>query len=125
MGIVFSCEHCCNFSNGFDCDTCTNQDKFSNVAKMLDKILSKIKEMFKSGFCIRRVIRSRRHNYLQTGNTISDEITVKYHDGRVQGWNVLQYLYRCDKCGKHKYFSEKWGEKEMKYFNKCKRGDCV
>jgi len=33
MGIVFSCEHCCNFSNGFDCDTCTNQDKFSNVAK--------------------------------------------------------------------------------------------
>lgn len=89
---------------------------------MLDKIKSKIRKMFKSGFCIR----SRHHNYLQTTNVISDEIIVKYHDGRIEGWNVLQYLYVCQKCGKHKYFTiEKWGKEEMKYFNKCRRGDCV
>jgi hypothetical protein len=70
-------------------------------------------------------LKRTKHDYQITDKTISDFITIKYHDGRIDKREIILYLYICSYCNEGKYFSQKWDKQSMKFFNKCKKGECI
>ncbi len=69
-------------------------------------------------------IKRNRHNYINTGKTLIDIFTVSRNGEVIKEYEKTHFLFRCTFCGEQIYFSEDWNKGEMKYFNKCKRGEC-